>query len=410
MLKKILKSTLEQLASRYIKTKNLDVLAVVGSVGKTSTKDAIIETLKPHYPIKYHAKGYNSDLGLPLSVFGLDHPTNLKNIPAWLGVYARIFKQFLGREKAKLLVLEMGIDHPGEMDHYLSVIKPKITVLTSISPEHMDQLIDLDTVAQEELKAIHAADIKIINTDDCDAKYLEGLEYISYGSSAKDYGYNIKSITKDGIKADIGSLKDCNLSIYSENNLKSISSAIAVAMQLGLDIKTLKPTIESIAPFPGRMNVIPGINNSMIIDDSYNSSPLALISAINTLHEIASSRTIAVLGNMNEMGDYAQEAYYTTAKHLNDIDLIYIVGDECWTYYNDYFDEQEWNKDKLTQYKDSVQAGEMLKRIISKDDTVLIKGSQGGVFLEECVKQLVDDQHHSQLVRQSEFWKSRKSF
>ena len=413
--KKILSKELHSLAKKLIEKNSPRVVAVVGSVGKTSTKNAIGKTLSKYRSVRYTKEGYNSDLGLPLSVFNIKHPNNLKNIFAWGVILFRCQSQVWFGKQFDIMISEIGIQSPGEIDEYLEFLNPEVVVVTSVSAEHMETMNDMDTVAKEELKAVKVADKAFINSDDVDEKFVKkyckgNLSKISYYGSEN---YTIKGMDTKGTLLDMKyadvELPNLELKLISENYIKSITVAAQVATYMGYSQNQVQKAIKTIKPTSGRMNVFDGLHGSTIIDDSYNSSPLALVSALNTLSSFEANRRIAVLGNINEMGEYAEEGY--SLPDMSEVDFVLTIGEQARELFGVELEKQKFEMKNFRSFVTPVQAGEYLQKFLTKGDLVLVKGSQGQVFSEETVKLiLAHAKDEKKLVRQSKFWMKQKQY
>lgn len=417
--KQIISRILHNKAKRLLAKNNPRIVAVVGSAGKTSTKNMIGQVLSKYRKVRYTREGYNSDLGLPLSVFDIKHPDNLKNVCAWVVIFIRCDMQILFGKRFDIFVSEIGIQDPGEIDGYLDFIKPEVVVLTTISPEHMEMLGDMDTVAQEELKAVVAAEQAFVNRDDVSGAYIEkyatGQENIEY-FGMDDYGAITQTVS--GAAVDIETekvvIKDIKTPFVSDNYLKSMMAAVSVADYMGYSEDQIKKSLRKLRPTPGRMNVLEGVNGSTIIDDSYNSSPLAVVSALRTLLSLDVNRRIAVLGNMNEMGDYVPQAYRESVEgiDMNQVDYVFTIGDQSAEHYGALLQEQGFDEKNFRGFSNAIEAGEYLQKFVTNGDVVLVKGSQGNVFSEETVKLILDNpkRDSKKLVRQSKFWMKEKGY
>ncbi|MDQ3093864.1 MAG: UDP-N-acetylmuramoyl-tripeptide--D-alanyl-D-alanine ligase [bacterium] len=369
------------------------VIVVAGSVGKTSTTQAIAEVLSETKRVRATRHNYNSDVGVPCSVFGYDLPSTLANPFAWLAIYIKNEFILLGDPAFDTLVLELGTDKPGEIAEF-SYLKPHIAVVTAVAPEHMENFGSLDAVAHEELKVAQYSEETVCNREMVDAKYVQGLDVLWYDSSIlKNYKTEPKSLGRQG---------------------KQIASAAAwVGERVGIGKEATDLGLARLGPQPGRMQLLPGINKSVLIDDTYNSSPEANIAALDFLYEGKAPARIALLGNMNELGAYSEEAHSKVGEYCdpNKIDVVLTLGTDA----NKYLAESAESKGcrvirTATPYQASDVIREELKRINKPGVIILCKGSQNGVFAEEAVKNLLANKtDSSKLVRQSDAWLRKKS-
>jgi UDP-N-acetylmuramoyl-tripeptide--D-alanyl-D-alanine ligase len=400
----------ERQVRRYIKRHRMQVVAVGGSVGKTSTRLAIATTLREKYRIQAITQlGYNSELGLPLSVFSLDVPANLANPLAW--AWRLVHTEILMRARIapQVLVLELGTDHPGEMPHYLSYIKPDIGVVTALTPEHMENFPGgLDQVAAEEMVLAAAAKTTVVNEDAVSAKYRH--RYLDKHPHVIGYGAKAKTHWEKGAIA-LGKHKIAvEPHIIGEHMRLTLLAAAAVGYELSLTDQQIAKGIAKIRPVSGRMNTLDGINGAQLIDDTYNSSPDAVVAALETLAKTpATSRRIAILGSMNELGSDSPRYHEEAGAAAAGVDLLVTVGELANKYLGPAAVKAGLDPTRWQPADSPVAAGNYLKTILDPGDVVLAKGSQNGVFAEEALKLLLaNPADASKLVRQSPSWLTRK--
>lgn len=368
---------------RLTRKNDLKVIAIAGSIGKTSTKLAITAVLKAGMAVRYQDGNYNDLVSVPLVFFGQPMPS-LFNPLAWLAVFWRNEKQLQRRYPYEAVVLELGTDGPGQIQKFKSYLNLEIGVVTAITPEHMEYFANLDEVAKEELAISEFSSLILANEDLCGAKYLKNLpQLLTYG---------IKDST------------DYNLASVSKAEQYSILAASAVAHKLGMQPSDIQKGLKNIRPVPGRMQKLKGIKDSTIIDDSYNSSPEAVKLALDTLYEFESPQKIAVLGNMNELGDYAKAAHEEIGNYCDpkQLELVVTIGPEA----NKYLAASAEAKGcKVQRFDSPYEAGEYIKTIVKSGAVILVKGSQNKVFAEETIKSLLaDPSDATKLVRQSPDW------
>lgn len=391
------------------------VVAVAGSIGKTSTKFAIAEVLRQKYRVGFQAGNYNDLVTVPLVFF--DQPlTSLFNPVSWLKIFIKNELKIRRNYPYDVVVLELGTDGPGFMAEFQRYLTVDIGVLTAIAPEHMEYFGSLDAVAAEELKLADYSKQLVINTDLCAPEYTKTLDkpFVAYGFNelAADYRVTQKDFKPDGchftIKHGSKVLVQLRHDIASEVQLYSIAAATAVAHQLDLKSEQITEGIKNIQPVSGRMQRLRGINNSVIIDDTYNASPEAVKAALDALYRLESPQKIAILGNMNELGDFSQAAHEEIGSYCDpgQLDLVLTLGPDANRYLAPAADSKGCQVEKFDSPYD---LAEHLKPLIKPGAVILAKGSQNGVFAEEAVKQLLaDPADASKLVRQSPHWQKVK--
>jgi UDP-N-acetylmuramoyl-tripeptide--D-alanyl-D-alanine ligase len=392
------------------------IVAVTGSVGKTSSKFAIATVLQQKYRVQFQEGNYNTEISVPFIFLGRSLP-NLYNPFGWIGAWLhgqKILKKGLDYD---VVVVEIGTDSPGDVIKFQKFLHPSISVVTAVSEEHMEFFPDIEAVASEELSIAKYSDALLVNSDDIDEDYLQkyiprGVEVHSYGFTHAEYKIAAQRRKNLGFDFSVtlgsGDILKAHTKALATHSLKPLAAAIAVADLLELTEEQIHKGIAAIKPVPGRMQLLSGVKNSVIIDDTYNSSPLACKAALNALYEIDAPQKIAILGMMNELGDFSESAHreigeYCDPKQLN---LVVTVGKHAKTI---LADAAEANGCHVARCDSPYQAGKLVAERLQNGGAVLAKGSQNGVFTEESVKQLLADGGDVyKLVRQSDFWMSKK--
>lgn len=413
-MKKIAKSIVVSILNFQVKkllAKNsFQIVAVVGSIGKTSTKLSIAQTLSHKYRVQYQNGNYNDVVTVPLVFFGLEQPS-LFNPLAWLRIFISIAKQIRDDYPYDVVVLELGTDYPGNIAEFGKCIQVDLAVVTALTPEHMEYFGTLDAVAKEELSVAEFSKKMLINKDLVPEKYLSSIQIpiLSYGKNNSST-YWLKQLNFGLTDTDVNVEKDTKPFISvkhpvsSESLAYSVLSAIAVGDLMGLTKTEIESGIKSIKPMSGRMQKLEGLNNSVILDDSYNSSPDAAKLALNTLYRLKGSQKIALLGNMNEMGEYSKAAHEELGNNCDpkQLDLVVTLGPDANAYTAPAAIAKGCN---VVTTNSPYKAAEEIKRIMKKHSVILVKGSQNGVFAEESIKLLLaDPKDVEKLVRQSKYW------
>ncbi|HSW78854.1 MAG TPA: cyanophycin synthetase, partial [Candidatus Babeliales bacterium] len=309
-----------------------------------------------------------------------------------------------------VVVVELGTDGPGYIQEFKSYLKVEIAGVSSLTPEHMEFFQSLDEVAKEELSVKEFSSLVLANADLCDKKYLFDVpELLTYGSKQKtDYTVDKKG---DNLLVKAGSevIAEIENSSISQAEQYSLLAAAAVAYKLGLLPDEIKRGVKNIKPVIGRLNRLEGINNSTIIDDSYNSSPEAVKLALDMLYNLQASQKIAVLGNMNELGDYSEAAHKEIGELCDpkQLDLLITIGPDA----NKFLAKAAEAKGcKVERFDNPYKAGDFLKQLVKDGSVILIKGSQNKVFAEETIKALLKNpKDEEKLVRQTPEWMKIKS-
>ena len=420
LFKNILVTILGWQVKRLRKRHDFKIIGVVGSIGKTSTKLAIAETLRENVKTRYQKGNYNDIVSVPLVFFGQEMPA-LWNVFAWLKIILQNEIQIYSNYPFDFVVVELGTDAPGQISQFRKYLHLDIAILTAIAPEHMEFFGSIENVADEEWSVSFFSDIIFANKDLCSIvpENIDHKKIIFYG---KEFGsvYKIENVlrTKGGFSFDIYFEGEKIMNIlhnaFSEVQLYSIDAAIALARKLKIPDEKIKQSINKIQSFSGRMQKLKGIKNSIIIDDTYNASPDAVKMALDALYAQTASQKIAILGMMNELGDLSEEEHKKIGRYCNSklLDLIVTVGKDANAF---LASEAEKNGCEVYKAKNSVDAGNFVKNKILPAHTgkegaiILAKGSQNGVFIEEALKPLLANKSDlSKLVRQDKYWMDKK--
>src|SRR3989344_2401083 len=282
------------------------VIGITGSVGKSSAKELIARVLSKRFAVRESPKSYNSEIGLALSILGL--PTYYNDFLGWLKNIVNGFFEIWNKKFPEILVLEMGVDRPKDLDKLLSIARPDIAVVTAIGeiPVHVEFFSGPEAIAQEKakiLKYLPSDGYAVLNFDDDAVWSMKDKtkgKIISFGfgnpPSANSGGggadflaSNLKtSLSGSTFKMDFeGSSVPVQLkNALGKQNVYPALAAAAVGKILGLNLIEISEYLSLCEFLPGRMKLIEGIKNSKIIDDSYNSSPMAVHAALDTLGEL----------------------------------------------------------------------------------------------------------------------------
>lgn len=390
------------------------IVTVSGSVGKTSTKHVAASVLQQAGKrVRYQAGNYNDRVTVPLVLFDQPLP-HLLNALAWLGVFAANERMIRRGPGIDIAVLELGTDGPGQIEQF-AYLRPDLSVVTAVTPEHMEFFADLDEVAAEELAVTKFAK-KLLIAEDVPARYLKNVDALRYGLSAKaTYRVQEGTPNKDGQTITLteqGSKQQAHIALLGTQGAKTALAGAAVARELGVAWDKIIPALSNLEPVAGRMRLFKGLHGSTIIDDTYNASPEAVIAALDVLVRMPGDYKVLVLGGMNELGEYGLQAHKEAAEAINEraIDLVVSVGELANKELAPYL--KETKQRKVVRMFSAERAGVFVREQITgkKDAVVLCKGSQNGVFAEESVKQLLQDPADStRLVRQSNYWLRRKA-
>jgi UDP-N-acetylmuramoyl-tripeptide--D-alanyl-D-alanine ligase len=409
--KKIIAGILGAQLRRLRKKNKIFVIAVAGSIGKTSTKLTLAHVLSQTYRVQYQEGNYNDLVSVPLIFFGRELP-NIYNPFSWLWVFFRNELTITKKYPYHIVVVELGSDAPGQIREFSKYLQADIGVLTAIVPEHMANFANLDAVAAEELDIRNFTTKIFANKDLIPPEYLGHLPNttVTYGIK-QPADITMTNITWEGgeqatfdiVYGGITFLHGQHEQV-TEPQLYSICAAVSVGTELDMTTSAVDKGIRSIKPVSGRMQHLNGLSGALILDDSYNASPEAMIGALDTLYRMNASQKIAILGNMNELGSYAEKEHKRIGEYCDPHELSFIatIGPDA----NKYLAPAAAARGCLVKTFDNpIDAGKFVKERLRQDTVVLVKGSQNGVFAEEAAKQLLAlPADADKLVRQSGYW------
>lgn len=403
-MKSIIEKILKFLTIRYLAKHRPKIIAITGSNGKTSAKEAIYAVLKNKYKVRKSEKNYNTEIGAPLSVLGVSPP--ISNL-FWPITLLRAFViSYFSIKFPEILILEMAADKPGDLKYLMNFIKPDISVITAIGelPVHIEYYSGPKAVAEEKsylIKALDSSGVAILNFDDKIVLEMEGktrAHIFTYGF--KD-GAMIRAFEEQNNFCNDG--KFCGLTFkldfegkiipvkikdaYGKPAVYACLTATVVGYVLGMNLVEIAKALEDYKSPKGRLNLIKAGEGVFIIDDTYNASPLSTSVALEFLRDLPAQRKIAVLGDMKELGKYSEKAHKEIGKEAaKSVEYIFVVGEEAKFIALGAL-EGGFKKENIFEFSNSTEAGKKLKEIISRGDLILVKGSRG-MKMEETINLL----------------------
>ncbi len=421
-LRGIVASILAVLARGILQKYRPIVVMVTGSVGKTSTKDAVAAALSSRFNLRASEKSYNSEFGVPLTIIGAENPWT--NPTAWGRVILdALALLLLPHAYPRLLVLEVGADSPGDLWNILKIASPDAVVVTRLPdiPVHVEAYASAEAVREEEFAPAYFlpenAPLVISDEDPHAMRLASGLLVtLSAFGTSEDADVCIKNIRhcmKEGkpcgmeAKIIVGGeehvLRARN--VLGRSQIYAPAAALTLARTLGLSTKEALKGLASYEPPAGRARVIEGIHDSILIDDTYNASPAAVEEILESLPELPGKRRVVVLGDMLELGRYSKDEHtrigILAATHA---DVVVAVGTRALALADA---AEQTRKAEVLHFATSEEAAKTLPDFIREGDIVLIKGSQG-IRTERITEALLrNPEDKDKLVRQEKEWKKR---
>ncbi len=420
---KTLRWILRVLARSTISRYKPFVIGVTGSVGKTSTKLAISTALTGSFSVRTGRGNLNNELGFPLVILGDYYKT--EGWSFWIkAIFKGAWNLVFGVSYPKVLILEYAADRPGDLDYLLGIAKPDVAVVTAVGkiPVHVEFYTDPGEVAKEKSKLIRGLKedgLAVLNFDDpvvLAMKELNSGKTVTYGfgegadlritsfENHSEFGRPIGIYFK--LKHNDSLIPIKIEGLLGKSQAYSAAAAAAVGLHMGIN---LVETAERLAVYKGergRTQIIQGIKDTYIIDDTYNASPSSSQAALSILDGLSAPRKVAILGEMAELGAYSKKAHEDLGRIAGGVvGLLITVGGSDSRLMAIGAIEAGLNKENIISFDDSKVLALKAKELISPKDIVLVKGSQS-MRMERVVSELMaePDKARQLLVRQYGRW------
>jgi UDP-N-acetylmuramoyl-tripeptide--D-alanyl-D-alanine ligase len=425
MLKKIVVAVVTWEAKQVLRKYTPKVVAVTGSVGKTSTKDAVYTLLASVAYARKSEKSFNSELGVPLTILGL--PTAWSSVRGWIENSIEGLHLILTNQSyPEWLVLEVGADRPGDIQA-LAWLAPQVVVFTRFPdvPVHVEYFPSPEALIEEKRslkRALRPGGTLIVNQDDPlmrAEQVLEGQHVVSYGfsegSTVRADGYLVQYEGQRPIGIT------CMVHFQNEHlplmvpgtlgtsHLYALLAALALAVAEGVRFDRAVAAMGVHMPPAGRMRLLPGMSGTTLIDDTYNASPIAVESGLATLQGIVvPGKKVVVLGDMMELGDFSVEAHRAVGEQVAKVAQVFVAVGIRMMGAAEAARATQGVCTRIETVKDADEARALLTTIIAPGDVVYLKGSQS-VRMERVVETLLNDPASAVnvLVRQDGEWKNK---
>ncbi len=428
-MKKIIQFILKILAKLVVKKYQPEIIGITGSLGKTSAKEAIAVVMATKFKVRSNIKNYNNEFGLPLTIIGATSPG--RSLFGWLAVMLRAFNLLISKDETypQVLILEMGVDKPRDMDYLNSIVSPKVAVLTMIGLSHLENFGNQNKLTAEKKKIfdnLDKAGWAVLNWDS------ERVREISKDIKNKiiTYGFNeeaevratnlIFKFQEDDAEEDLLGInfkiayKDAYIPVLlpraiSQTAVSAALAGFAVGLAYGLNPVEMALALGEFAPPKGRMNLMPGINGSIVIDDTYNSAPQSALAALDVLAEMSLKRgkkKWLILADMLELGEASESAHLEVGRRVAEIKKarLLTLGQEA-LYFGIGAREAGLKEEDMQHFNNHQEIIDFLSEKLEAGDIVLVKGSQG-MRMEKIVKGIMAEPERAEelLVRQGADW------
>ncbi len=435
-------------AAAVIRREKPFIVGITGSVGKSTCKQAVAAVLQADIPenrVRVPSGSFNNELGLPLTIFGLSYPR--RSLAAWLVLLFRATAGRFGlwRTGVKTFVLEMGADKPGDLAYLTSIAPPDIAIVTAVTPEdpnmapvHSANYGSIEALAEEKsklVKAVQAGGSVILNADDKRVFAMRHLTHEHVTMFGEMEAAEVRILESQIVMEDRG---EANVpvgmrvvitvyghrydlffeGVFGKPVAYSVAAAVGVVSTMDIEQDPVREMPLHFHPMPGRTRIIPGIKHTTLLDDSYNSSPAAALSALRDLARMPvkpGQRKAACLGEMRELGPEARNLHRTVGAEAARLGLDLLV---CCGIFASAMEEgaleNGMQPEQVHVIEDTPEAGLFLQEWIKPGDIVLAKASQGtidtkGVRMERVIKELMAEPQRASelLVRQDTAWQRK---
>lgn len=415
MLRNLLKILLKACAVKILEKYHPEVIGITGSVGKSSTREAVYAVLSPHWRVRQSVGNFNTEIGVPLTIIG--SASGDKSVLGWLKVFYYALRLILFQDKnyPEILILEMAADRPGDIEYLAELTKPKIGIVTTVGISHLEYFNTIERIAIEKSKlarALRADGFAVLNFDDTKVRDMRSrtkAKVITYGF---DEAADVRALEvsleskleewKDGVADFGGTLTKVKyqgnvLPLYLPNvlgktHVYAALAATAIGLIKGLNLIEIVEALKNYSPPPGRLKILSGVKKTYLIDDTYNSAPTSLEAALELLASLKISenaKRFAVLGDMLELGNESEAEHYRLGKIIakKGIDALIAVGSRAKDFGRGAKDGG-MKEEAIFNFGNNREVGIFTQTRIKPGDLILIKASRGRHF-EEITRELI---------------------
>ena len=356
---------LQRLANAIRKESGTKVVAITGSAGKTTTKEVTSELLATRYRVIRNRGNFNNHIGLPLSLIEL-------------------------RERPEIAVVELGMNHAGEISTLVRVADPDLRVWTNVGEAHLGFFASVDAIADakaEVMEGATASTVLVANADDerieaRAARFMGRVVRFGVERPADVRASNLRDGGTEGMAATVATPHgqfELTTPLIGRGNLQNVLAATAVAIEFDVPIEAIAERAKTLAPAAHRGEVVRLSNGVTVIDDSYNANPTATKRALEVLAQSSSDRKVAVLGEMLELGDRSVALHEEVGRAAarSGVDELVTVGGAPAAAMADAAIAAGLKKTQVRYIATSDEAADAVAATVRRGDVVLVKGSRG---------------------------------
>lgn len=403
-LRNILKHILKVLAVWTLRKYEPSVIGVTGTVGKTAAKDAIHTVLRGVRRARASPGNLNTEFGLPLAILGTWETVGGPLF--WLRVIGASLVRLIVRVPyPEILILEYGAQQPGDIKYLLEIARPMIGVVTAVGeiPAHVEFYSGPEAVLREKsrlIEAVPVAGFAVLNADDAAVSAMRErtrAHPITYGFSEgaevriTQFEHRMEQGKPVGIGFKLeygGSFVPVRMDrVFGRSPAYAAAAAAAVGVAFNLHLVRISEALAYYEGPPHRMRLVPGMKDTLIVDDSYNASPIAMAEALETLRTLPGRRKVAILGDMLEIGTYTETAHAEVGRRAARIaDLLVTIGPRA-KFIAEAARSSGLAKKSIASFETREDAEGKIPELLAKRDLVLVKGSRA-LELEKLVDAL----------------------
>lgn len=422
--RKVLENCLRFMARMVLKKYHPTIVGITGSVGKSSAKEAIALVLSREHTVRKSEGNYNNEIGIPLTIIGVKGGE--ASWLRWLGVFFSWLRMMVFPFRyPEILVLEIGIDHPGDMERLMSFVPVKVGVVTQVSSSHLAFFGTIGNIAKEKMKLITSLPedgFAILNADDKRVQRMQektSAKTITYGLGtdaemrADNLIFHREAKLVEGfsfkLNYDGKSIPVRLPKIVAAHHIAAALAAAAVGVAFKMNLVEIVSALEEFEPLPGRLRLLPGRDGIILLDDTYNASPISVVAALSVVKELVAPRKVIILGDMLELGADTETEHRALAEVVvaSGAQIVVTVGQHMRSLHEALL-AAGLSRRQSIWVPDPIMALAIVTDIVHHEDLILIKGSRG-MRMEKITEALLVDPSEAKrlLCCQSPEWRER---